>query len=299
MIPKLLIGQILAIIAALTYAENSIIYSYLGKKVSTRATVHVRLWIAVPIILIMALIGEGNFFLQASISNWIILLISGILGYFFCDSFSFWAFTNIGPREAMVIMTLNPIFNTILSYFFFKEVLTLIQMLAILITISGIIILILNQNKETDIKNIKNKRKGALFALLAAIFQATSNILAKSALTNIGPISTNTIRMLGGLLASIIFALFFRKEFFNDFKVFKNKKYFSLLFIATISGPVIGMSLLLTSFNYAPIGLVTAIVQISPIFILLYELIIIKKHIKQLEIFGTIISVLGVTLMFI
>ncbi|MCY1150974.1 MAG: DMT family transporter [Pleomorphochaeta sp.] len=299
MLPPLLIGQILAIIAALTYAENSIIYSYLGKEVSTRATVHVRLWIAVPVIVLMALIGEGNFLFQASLSNWIILLISGVLGYFFCDSFSFWAFTNIGPREAMVIMTLNPIFNSVLSYFFFREILTIIQMFAILITLSGIIILILNQEKEIDVIKKKNKTKGAIFALLAAIFQASSNILAKTALTDLGPISTNAIRMIGGLIAAAIFALFFRKEFKKDFTSFKDKKHFSLLLIATISGPVIGMSLLLTSFNYAPVGLVTALVQISPIFILIYELIFIKKHVKLLEIGGTIISVIGVAMMFL
>ncbi len=299
MLPPLLIGQILAIIAALTYAENSIIYCYLGKEVSTRATVHVRLWIAVPIIVLMALISDGNFFIQSSLSNWIILLISGVLGYFFCDSFSFWAFTNIGPREAMVIMTLNPIFNSVLSYFFFREILTIIQMFAILITLSGIIILILNQEKEIDVVKKKNKTKGAFFALLAAIFQASSNILAKTALTDLGPISTNAIRMIGGLIASVIFALFFRKEFKKDFTSFKDKKHLSLLFLATISGPVIGMSLLLTSFNYAPVGLVTALVQISPIFILIYELIFIKKHVRLLEIIGTIISVIGVGLMFI
>lgn len=299
MLPPLLIGQILAIIAALTYAENSIIYSYLGKEVSTRATVHVRLWIAVPVIVLMALIGEGNFLFQASLSNWIILLISGVLGYFFCDSFSFWAFTNIGPREAMVIMTLNPIFNSVLSYFFFREILTIIQIFAILITLSGIIILILNQDKEIDVVKKKNKTKGAIFALLAAIFQASSNILAKTALTDLGPISTNAIRMIGGLIAAAIFALFFRKEFKKDFTSFKDKKHFSLLLIATISGPVIGMSLLLTSFNYAPVGLVTALVQISPIFILIYELIFIKKHVKLLEIGGTIISVIGVAMMFL
>lgn len=299
MLPPLLIGQILAIIAALTYAENSIIYSYLGKEVSTRATVHVRLWIAVPVIVLMALIGEGNFLFQASLSNWIILLISGVLGYFFCDSFSFWAFTNIGPREAMVIMTLNPIFNSVLSYFFFREILTIIQMFSILITLSGIIILILNQEKEIDVIKKKNKTKGAIFALLAAIFQASSNILAKTALTDLGPISTNAIRMIGGLIAAAIFALFFRKEFKIDFTSFKDKKHFSLLLIATISGPVIGMSLLLTSFNYAPVGLVTALVQISPIFILIYELIFIKKHVKLLEIGGTIISVIGVAMMFL
>lgn len=295
----LILGQFLAIIAALTYAENSIIYSYLGKEVSTRATVHVRLWIAVPIILIFAFISEGNFFVQASLLNWLILLLSGLLGYFFCDSFSFWAFTNIGPREAMVIMTLNPIFNSILSYFFFSEILSALQMISILITLSGIIILILSQEKEKDLKKKKNQAKGILFALLAAIFQATSNILAKGAMSDLSAISTNSIRMIGGLIGAAVFATFFRKEFKTDFIMFKNKKHLLLLFIATISGPILGMSLLLASFNYAPIGLVTAIVQISPIFILIYELIVLKKHIKSLEILGTLISVTGVALMFV
>jgi drug/metabolite transporter (DMT)-like permease len=299
MLSNLLIGQILAIIAALTYAENSIIYSYLGKKVSVKATVHVRLWIAVPIIIIIALVSEGNFFAQATLNNWMVLLLSGLLGYFFCDSLLFWAFSNIGPRETMVIMTLNPIFSSILSYLFFKEVLTILQMVAILITISGIIILILNQNKEKDVNKKKNLIKGTVFAFLAAILQATSSILAKGALSNVSPISANSIRMIGGLIGATIFAIFFRKEFKNDFISFKNKQDLSLLLIATITGPIIGMSLLLTAFNYSPVGLVTAIVQISPIFILLYELIFMKKHVKALEILGTIISVVGVAMMFL
>lgn len=160
MLSTLLIGQILAIIAAITYAENSIIYSYLGQKVSVRATVHVRLWIATPIIIAIALIGEGNFFVQASLSNWLLLLLSGFFGFFLCDSLLFWAFSNIGPRETMVIMTLNPIFSAILSYFIFNEVLTVIQMLAVIVTISGIVILILNQDKESDVNKKNNNKKG-------------------------------------------------------------------------------------------------------------------------------------------
>jgi drug/metabolite transporter (DMT)-like permease len=299
MLSNLLIGQILAIITAITLAENSIIYSYLGKEVSVSATVHVRLWIAAPIIILIALVSEGDFFVQATLSNWIVLLLSGVLGYFFCDSLLFWAFANIGARETMVIMTLNPIFSSILSYFFFKEVLSILQMFAIIITLTGIVIVILNQNKESDIKEKKNLAKGIMFAFLAAIIQAFSNILAKSALSNLGPISTNSIRMIGGLIAATVFAIFFRKEFMNDFIVFKNKKNLSLLLIAAITGPVLGMSLLLTAFNYSPVGLVTAIVQISPIFILLYELIFLKKSVKLLVILGTIISVIGVSLMFI
>jgi len=299
MLPNLLIGQILAIIAALTYAENSIIYSYLGNKVSVKASVHIRLWIAAPIIIFIALISEGNFFVDATLSNWIVLLLSGFLGYFLCDSLLFWAFTNIGPRETLVIMTLNPIFSSILSFFFFKESLSVLQIFAILITITGIVVLILSQNKEEDESRKKNQIKGTIFAFLAAIFQASSNILSKSALSNLGPVSSNSIRMIGGLVGAVIFAVFIRKEFKNDFVVFKDRKNLSLLLIASITGPVLGMSLLMTSFNYSPVGLVTAIVQISPVFILLYELIFMKKRVRAFAIFGTLISVIGVAMMFL
>jgi len=71
------------------------------------------------------------------------------------------------------------------------------------------------------------------------------------------------------------------------------------LLIASITGPVIGMSLLMASFNYSPVGLVTAIVQISPVFILLYELIFMKKKVRAMAILGTFISVIGVAMMFL
>ncbi len=296
---NLLLGQILAIFVAITSAEKSILFSYLGRNVSTRATVHIRLWIAAPLLIILALFTEGTAFLNADLNTWVILLLSGVIGYFICDSFAFWAYANIGPREAMVIMTLNPIFHSILSYLFFSEVLTTQQMFAILITIFGIIVLVLNQDKEKNLRKKKHQAKGIFFAFLGAVFQAISNILAKSALHTLNPISANAIRIIGGVTAAALFALFFRKEFTKDFILYKNKKYFSLLLLATVSGPILGMTLLYMSFNYAPVGLTTAIAQINPIFILIYELIFLKKRVKSLEILGTIISVIGVIIMFI
>lgn len=295
---NLLFGQILAIIVAITSAEKSLIFSYLGKNVSTRATVHIRLWIAFPLILILTFLTEGSDFLFAPIHTWIILLLSGVIGYFICDSFAFWAYTNIGARKSMVIMTLNPIFHSILSYYFFKESLTVIQMVASLITISGIIILVLSKDKNIKETN-NNLTKGIIFAFLGAISQSVSNILAKSALSTLGPLGTNSIRIIGGFVAAALFSHFFRKEFLKDFKAFNSAKNLSLLFLATISGPIIGITVLLYAFNFAPVGLVTAIAQISPIFILMYELIVQKKKIKSLEVIGTLVSVLGVFILFI
>ena len=295
---SLLFGQILAILVAITSAEKSLLFSYLGKKVSPRATVHIRLWIATPLILILTFLTEGNAIFFANLQTWIILLLSGIVGYFICDSFAFWAYTNIGARKSMVIMTLNPIFHSILSYYFFKEALTPLQIFAALITISGIIILVSSKDKNV-IQNSNNQTKGIIFAFLGAISQTISNILAKSALYTLGPLSTNTIRVLGGLIAASIFAIFFRKEFIKDFKAYNSIKNISLLSLATISGPIVGMTVLFYAFNYAPVGLVTAIAQISPIFILIYELIFLKKKVNSLEVIGTLISVVGVFILFI
>jgi len=299
MIPSLLIGQMLALIVALTYAENSLIYAYLGRKISVQASVHVRLWIATPLIIILALLTEGNFFIHMTLTHWTLLLLSGLLGYLFCDSLLFWAFATIGPREALVIMTLNPLFSSIFSYFLFSEVLTTLQIYAMIITLFGIILLILQQSDEGDQQKKKHLIKGTIFAFLASLLQSLSNILAKGALTDLGPFSSNAIRMIGGLIGSVILSVCIRKQWKNDFKTFANKKDFSLLFIASITGPVIGMSLLLTAFNYAPVGLTTAIVQISPLFILCYELLFLKKKIKPRGIIGTALAVAGVALMFI
>lgn len=269
------------------------------KKVSVQASVHVRLWIATPLIIGLALLTEGNFFIHMTLLHWMVLLLSGLLGYFFCNSLLFWAFATIGPRETLVIMTLNPLFSSILSYFLFSEVLTTRQIYAMIITLLGITLLILHQNEETNRAKQQHRIKGTLFAFLASILQALSNILAKGALTDLGPLSSNAIRMIGGLIGATLVSLIIRKQWTNDFKSFADKKDLSLLFIASITGPVIGMSLLLTAFNYAPVGLTTAIVQISPLFILFYELLFQKKKIKRMGIIGTGLAVVGVALMFI
>ncbi|MDD4082706.1 MAG: DMT family transporter [Sphaerochaetaceae bacterium] len=295
----LLIGQALALLTSMFLAENSIIFSFLGKNVGSDSVVHLRLWIATPVIIILAFVFEGNFLLLLTPSTLISLLLSGFIGYFVCDSLLFWAFVNWGPRETMVVMTLNPVFTSIFSYLFFKEYLTILQIFAICLTIMGIIVLILGDKKSIKTSKDKNRIKGILFAFLGSILQAISLILAKSALFEVGPMGSNTIRCIGGFFAVMIYSLFFRKQFSFDFHQFANKKYLSLLVIASLTGPVLGMTMQMFAFNLAPIGLVSAIVQINPLFILLFDWLYLKKTLSLWAVMGTFISVIGVVLMFI
>ena len=295
----LLIGQALALLTSMFLAENSIIFSYLGKKVGSDSTVHLRLWIATPVIIILSFIFEGNFIAGLSFGSLASLILSGFIGYFVCDSLLFWAFANWGPRETMVVMTLNPVFTSIFSYLFFKEYLTILQIFAICLTIMGIIFQILGEKKSKKTLNNKNRVKGIIFAFLGSLFQAVSIILAKSALFEVGPMGANSIRCVGGFFAVMIYSIFFRKQFSFDFHQFENKKYLSLLVLASLTGPVLGMTMQMFAFNLAPVGLVSAIVQINPLFILLFDWLYLKKTLSLWAVMGTFISVIGVVLMFI
>src|SRR6056297_2277924 len=62
-----LIGEIFALLTAVCWAQNAVLFTLAGRKVSSRTTTHIRLWIALPLILIVHLIFFGTIF------SWIIL----------------------------------------------------------------------------------------------------------------------------------------------------------------------------------------------------------------------------------
>ena len=75
----------------------------------------------------------------------------------------------------------------------------------------------------------------------------------------------------------------------------------SMLFAlgATITGPFIGVSLSLMATLYTSTGIAQTIMAMTPIFILLPSWYFLKQKVTVLEIVGSVISVVDVTLFFI
>lgn len=261
---------------------------------------HVRMWMAVPIILSISLAANGGFPSGVSTRTIIFLLLSGFFGYFVTDMLMFKAYIYLGSRESLVILNLAPVASAIMSWFLFAEKLSILQISAVLMTISGIIIMVLGEAKGAKDNKDKSKAKlGIALAIFGALFQAVSYILAKYALNDIDALSSNMMRNVGGLIAFIIYGLLFQRTFFKDMKVFKDKKLIYILLISVIIGPVGGMTCQMQAMNLAPVGIVTAISQVSPVLLLPVDKFILKKKLTLSSIAGTIISILGVALLFI
>ena len=294
------LGQALALITAACWACNSVAYRYLGQKMDSSFLAHVRMWMAVPIILSISLAANGGFPSGVSTRTIIFLLLSGFFGYFVTDMLMFKAYIYLGARESLVILNLAPVASAIMSWFLFAEKLSILQISAVLMTISGIIIMVLGEAKGAKDNKDKSKAKlGIALAIFGALFQAVSYILAKYALNDIDALSSNMMRNVGGLIAFIIYGLLFQRSFFKDMKVFKDKKLIYILLISVIIGPVGGMTCQMQAMNLAPVGIVTAISQVSPVLLLPVDKFILKKKLTLSSIAGTIISILGVALLFI
>lgn len=302
----MILGQIFALFTAGCWAHNSIVYSEAGKRVGSSTVTHIRLWIALPAMAVVHFFFLGTLFPAGQdISNYLYLGLSGFFGFFIADLFIFRGFVDAGPRETMVVMTLGPIFSTLLSWIFLHEALNLLEITGIAATVGGVIWVVLEEGAHgrgtegAEREAHTKKMKGALFALAGAFTQSVGLLLAKAGLVSgLHPVSGNMIRISAGLAGLIVYALV-RGQLVKDFVKMGDRKSLLLIGSGALVGPVLGMILSLTALSMAPVGIVTALMQTTPIWLLPLDHFIFKKQITRGAVAGTFIAIGGTVLLFL
>lgn len=294
-----ILGHLFALLTAGCWAHNSVVYAAAGKRVTSRTVTHIRLWVALPVMFIVNLAFTGGLFPTGlSGMTYLYMGASGLLGFCIADLFIFYAFVEIGPRETLVVLTLSPIFSTVFSWIFLSEILSALQVLGILATVGGVIWVVLVEKKGKEKRN-KNERIGLLFAFLGAASQACGMVLAKEGLASgIHPVSSNLIRICAGTLGLSIFTLI-RGNFIRDFTKMKDTRALFLIGSGALIGPVLGIILTMFALTMAPVGIVTAIMQTSPIMLLPVDKFVFKKEIPLGAVGGSVLAIGGAALLFL
>lgn len=292
------LGHLLALLTAFCWAENSVIWGCLSNRTDSVATAHLRMWIALPAIILVAYLREGA--VSISITNQLILLLSGSLGYFVTDLLMFHAYQTLGPQKSMAIMTLNPALTAIFSWLLFHQSLTVIQIVGLCLTLLGVVVLTFSVSKIARTGKRGELRTGVLCAVLGALFQSVSFLLSKQALDVVPPFSANMVRTIGGTASLFLYSLF-KGKLHHDLTSYRHVegKYLFLLFLGSLLGPLLGMSAEMKAFTLAPLGTVTAITQASPVILLIQAKVFSSERITTTSIAATMISMLGIVLLFV
>ena len=298
-------GEIAAVVTSLCWSLNSIQFTLAGRRVGSRVVNRARLILAVGYLLLTHLVTRGELWpSHAGLARWGWLGLSGVIGLVIGDGCLFQSFLYIGPRRAMLLMTLVPVISALVAWGWLGETLRPAEIGAILLTVGGIAWVVSERHRgqAQEAPGGGEKRHYALGVLLAlggACGQALGLVTAKYGLAGGFPsISATLMRML--VATAVIWLLAaFRGQAGPTVRALADRR--ALLFIigGSLLGPFIGVWLSLVAVQQAPVGIASTLMALSPIILIPLDHWIFHEPVSLRSVAGTVVALAGATIIFL
>jgi len=273
---------------------SALFFEKAGHKIGSLSVNFIRLLFAIGFLGITTLVSRGIFFpTDATSYQWFWLGLSGFIGFFLGDLLLFQSYMVIGSRTATLVMSLAPMLTAVIGWFFLDEILSARNIIAIIISVSGIIIAISNRKMKLNIPF-----KGFLLAFGGATGQAVGLILSKKGMGHYDPVSATQIRAIFGLISFGILITVLRR-WPKIQQAFSHTSAMKSVTVGAIFGPFIGVALGLFAIQQTKTGIASTLMALVPIFIIVPSAIMFKEKIKPQQVIGAVISIAGATMFFL
>jgi drug/metabolite transporter (DMT)-like permease len=291
-------GELSALLAALCWSGSSYAFSSASKIIGSLQLNINRMILAVIFLSFTILIL--NIKVNLSSFQVVNLILSSVVGLVFGDTFLFKAYQYIGARISMLLMSISPILSALLAYLFLNEILTFWGILGMIITITGIALVIFERS-EIPASKYKISKIGIFYGILGAMGQSIGLIFAKNAF-NAGEINgfvATFIRLLSAVLLMLPVAVIM-KRYKNPVKLFaKNLKAFRNTLTGTILGPYFGITFSLIAIENAKVGIAATLMSTVPILMLPIARFVFKERLNWRAIGGAVLAVVGIAILFL
>ncbi|HBG74881.1 MAG: hypothetical protein A2X25_07725 [Chloroflexi bacterium GWB2_49_20] len=295
-----IIGEIAAIFTSFCWSLSAIGFTKSSQQVGSQVTNRVRVLVAlIMLILINIVLYNQPIPLNAGISRWVWLSISGIIGLSLGDAFLFAAYREIGPRLGLLLLSLAPVFGSTIAWIFFGQTLPFLQIIGIVITLGGISWVVWTHQKNGNENVQKITGRGIVFGILAALGQAIGLVFSQQGMAgNFSPFAGTLIRMLAAFAVLWIIAIFQHQAGSTVSLMSKEPAALRWIIFGALFGPVIGVSSSLLAIQHTEIGIASTLMALPPIFMLPISHFVFKESLNWQTIFGTFIAIAGVAILF-
>ncbi len=289
----MLIGELTALVTALLWALSSIFFTIGGQRVGADVMNLTRLFLGLIFIAVTQFVLTGEIF-PLSVENWRhgVLFLSAFVGFVLGDAALFYAFVMIGPRLAMLIMTLVPVFSALLARILFGELISFQEGLAIL-TVVGAIGYVLNDDRSSA--NFKSRDRavylgGIALAVIGALGQTGNLIITKYALVDgFSELAATEIRVLyATLLIGIWMATTGKTR--KVIVSFRDRKATLAIAMGALFGPFIGVWLSYVAINYTRVAVASVIMATVPLLLIPLSSLFLGERISIRSIIGTTVA---------
>lgn len=294
------IGEIAALATAFFFAMTALIFTSTGRVIGSQLTNRMRLAFAlVYLVIINLILFRQPLPFSTEPSRWWWLSLSGIVGLSLGDAFLFRSLVSVGPRLGSLLLSLAPIFGSIIAWIFFGETLTILQITGILLALAGTGWVVLSHAEPPNTPR-GHTRRGVIFGILAGLGQAVGLVLSKQGMFgNFSPFQGNVIRMLAAVIFVWILAAFDGAAGGMVGELRGKPQVIGLLALGAFVGPVLGVSSSLLAIQHAEIGVASTLMALTPIILLPVSYFVFKEKIGWQASVGTMLAILGVAILFL
>jgi drug/metabolite transporter (DMT)-like permease len=292
-------GELAALLTSVMWSLTSVQFTLAGRELGSENVNRLRLVIAAVLLALAHLARFGSLLpADAGWGRWGWLGVSGFVGLVLGDSALFRSFLVIGPRQAMLLMTMVPIFGALLAWLWLGETLALAEISAVAVTVGGIAWVVAERARPGNTPgwpelSPRARLTGVLLGLAGAMGQAGGLVLAKQGLSgDYPPLSATVIRMVVGAVAIWVIAALRRKvsETVDAVKHGRNRRY---VVGGAVTGPTVGVWLSMVAVAHAPVGIAATLMALPPIILIPLARWIFGEQITRRAVAGTVVALAG------
>lgn len=307
------VGEIISLLVAVSWTFTAWFSDKATRRVGTIVTNALRLSLALLLLAIVLWIFTGTPFPSYTCPKaWLWLAVSALVGYVFGDYCLFNCYLNIGPRFGQLFMTMAPPMAAVAAWILLGERLSWMSLIAMSVTLSGIAISILSRDSSGHVKS-DIPLKGILYGLGAGTGQGVGLVLSKVGMQHYAeaipadapavinamlPFSSTFMRAVVGALSFLILVAV-AKDMGRFKSAVRDRVTMKYVTILTLFGPAFGVSLSLLAVRYANAGIASTLMALTPVIIIIPDVLVNKKRLRFKEILGLAVSIAGVALFFL
>ncbi len=295
------VGEVAALSAALMWTFASVLFTSAGRRIGALTLNALRIVMGTTMLLFTHFFIFGQFFPNASTIQILYLSLSGIIGLAIGDFAYFGALIAIGPRRAMLILSMAPIFSIIGGVLILKEIPSLLSLSGIFLVLLGVWIVIM-ERREIETVGKHHMLRGAILGIIAAGGQGIGVVISKYGMLFAGPpvnpLSATIIRVIAATLTIWAGLLLWRKPQ-KLVTAVKDLHAMKLTLLASVIGPFLGLWLSMIAINYAQAGIAATLMSLTPVMIIPVVHFLYGERVNIRGISGAILAVVGVSIIFL
>ena len=281
-----LLGAVLALGSAAVWAVSVILF----KKSEEASPTALNLFknTSASVLLLLTLLFTGVDMSGLSQNDWMLLVISGVLGISLADTLVFTALRKLGASMLSIVDLLYAPTITLMSVLFLKETLSPMFGIGAAFIVIGVAIATIQRNTEMP----KELWSGVLIGIAGIITMAVGVVVAKPVLNNAPLVEVTLIRLLAGVAGQLIWIGLIPRHR-EALSILRPSRVWVTLLPASVLGAYIAMLLWLGGFKYADASTASVLNQMAAIFVLILARIFLGEALGLRRSLGAACALVG------